>query len=78
MFIELSAEEDNNLYRKTRKIRTEVVGRLPRVVLNYRFGGRLLVKFLLFCSILLDIFINVLNRKRKRVLLNSGHCNAGR
>lgn len=71
-------KEDDSLYRKTRKIRTEIMGRLQRAVLNYRLGGRLLVKFLLFCSILLDIFINVLSRKHKRVLLNSGHCSAGR
>lgn len=54
------------------------MGTLQRVVLNYWLGGRLLVKLLLFSTILLGIFINDIGRKHKRVLLNSGHCNAGR
>jgi len=66
------------LYRNIKKIRTELMGRLQRVVLNCWLRGRLLVKFLLFNPILLDIFINGLSRKSKRVLLNSGHCGAGR
>lgn len=77
-FIELSAGGDDNLCRKTKKIRTEVMGRLQRVVLNCCLGGRLLVKFFLFSSILLDSFINDLSRKHKEVLLNPGHCSAGR
>lgn len=46
-FMELSAEGDDNLYRKTKKIRTEVMGRLQREMLNCCLGGRLLVKILL-------------------------------